>query len=73
LEKRQGNALFTDLMWLFCQIGDSSEQSLYDVLDELEARKLIVKDGSTHRGVHNALTWEGHEKTRDTQEYPKAA
>ena len=54
-----GNVPYDHLSWRFCARGRFTADDLNAVLDELEARDFLVRDGPTHHGVHYALTGRG--------------
>jgi hypothetical protein len=61
---RFGNVQYSELAVTFCRICDFTETSLRAVLDELEANRLVLKDGDSHRGIHYSLTFDGRDKVR---------
>jgi hypothetical protein len=62
LDDQEGNARYTQLLQIFCRVFDCEEDAPKEVLDELEMRKLIMRDGYTHRGRHLSLTPPGKQK-----------
>jgi hypothetical protein len=67
-----GNVPYEHLSWQFCARGRFSADDLNGVLDELEARDFLVRDGPTHHGVHYALTSRGKAQLQG-QEFRRAA
>jgi hypothetical protein len=67
LDSREGNALFKDIQWWFCRVNDYTPEALHDVLDALQTKRLVVRDGLSNRGVHYALTFEGRMKVLDAE------
>lgn len=59
LEARYGNAPHYQLTHLFITRGPGTSERLHEVLDDLEAKDLIVRDGRRHDGVHYAVTERG--------------
>jgi hypothetical protein len=62
LDGQEGNARYTQLLQVFCRVFDYEEAALKEVLDELEERQFIMKDGATHQGRHLSLTYPGKQK-----------
>ena len=67
-----GNASYDHLSWRFCARGRFTADDLHAVLDELEARDFLMRDGPTYHGVHYSLTSKGREHLRG-QDIPRAA
>ena len=61
-DDREGNARYTQLLQIFCRVFDYDEDALKAVLDELEMKKLIMKDGASHDGRHLSLTYPGKQR-----------
>lgn len=59
LEARYGNAPQYQLHHLFVTRGPGTNGRLHEVLDDLEAKDLIVRDGMRHDGIHYGLTHKG--------------
>jgi DNA-binding PadR family transcriptional regulator len=60
LRRREGNAPIFEVLALFAAF-DYNKESIIEVLDALEAKEMIQRDGRTNRGKHYALTPRGRE------------